>query len=152
MKKGYEERIWILSCLNRLVHFGSYWFILVHVGSFWFVGFIFRFIFPTYCFLIFLFYFHFSPPSTVVRRRCRRCCCGCCCFCCCCCFVDAFSHLYKRVCSSVGWSFRRSVGRSVRHTEVEFLIFRLKWNKIALRTWCYYSRATLSLDVHGFFL
>ena len=36
-------------------------------------------------------------------------------------------------------SVRPSVGRSVRpsvgHTRVEFLIYRLKWNKIALRTW-----------------
>ena len=30
------------------------------------------------------------------------------------CFLDAFSHLYKRVCPSVGPSVRRSVGRSVR--------------------------------------
>ena len=37
-------------------------------------------------------------------------------------FLDAFSHLYKRVCPSVG----RSVGPSVGHTRVEFLIFRLK--------------------------
>ena len=35
-------------------------------------------------------------------------------------FLDAFSHLYKRVCPSVG----QSVGRSVGHTRVEFLIFQ----------------------------
>ena len=29
-------------------------------------------------------------------------------------FLDASSHLYKRVCPSVRWSVRRSVGRSVR--------------------------------------
>ena len=37
-------------------------------------------------------------------------------------FLDAFSHLYKRVCPSVG----RSVHPSVRHTRVGFPIFRLK--------------------------
>ena len=54
-------------------------------------------------------------------------------------FLDGFSHLYKRMCLSVGWSDGRfvgwSVGPSVRHSE--FLrnpIFRPKWNKIALRT------------------
>ena len=30
-------------------------------------------------------------------------------------FLDAFSHLYKRVCLSVGPSVRRSVGPSVTH-------------------------------------
>ena len=52
-------------------------------------------------------------------------------------FLDAFSHLYKRVCPSVGWSVRLYVRWSVGHTQVEFLknlIFRLKWNKIELRT------------------
>ena len=47
-------------------------------------------------------------------------------------FLDAFSHLYKRVCPYIGWL----VGPSVHHTRVEFLknpIFRLKWNKIADR-------------------
>ena len=34
-------------------------------------------------------------------------------------FLDAFSHLYKRVCPSVGPSVRPSVRRSVRHTRVE---------------------------------
>ena len=34
-------------------------------------------------------------------------------------FLDAFSHLYKRVCPSVGPSVRRSVRRSVGHTRVE---------------------------------
>ena len=37
-------------------------------------------------------------------------------------FLDAFSHLNKRVCPSVGPSVGRSVGPSVRHTRVEFLI------------------------------
>ena len=40
-------------------------------------------------------------------------------------FLDAFSHLYKRMCLSVRPSVRRSVGPSVRwsvgHTRVEFL-------------------------------
>ena len=35
-------------------------------------------------------------------------------------FLDAFSHLYKRVCPSVRPSVRPSVCRSVRHTRVEF--------------------------------
>ena len=41
-------------------------------------------------------------------------------------FLDAFSHLYKRVCPSVGRSVGPSVRPSVRHKRVEFLIFRLK--------------------------
>jgi len=40
--------------------------------------------------------------------------------------LDAFSHLYKRVCPSVRPSVHRSVRPSVGHTRVEFLIFRLK--------------------------
>ena len=46
-------------------------------------------------------------------------------------FLDALSHLYKRVCPSarqmVGWS----VGPSVRHTRVEFLRNGPNLNKIA---------------------
>ena len=41
-------------------------------------------------------------------------------------FLDAFSHLYKRVCPSVGPSVRRSVG----HTRVEFPGKGLNLNKI----------------------
>ena len=37
-------------------------------------------------------------------------------------FLDAFSHLYKRVCPSVRPSVRRSVGPSVRHTQVEIMV------------------------------
>ena len=36
-------------------------------------------------------------------------------------FLDSFSHLYKRVCLSVRRSVGPPVGRSVRHTRVEFL-------------------------------
>ena len=57
-------------------------------------------------------------------------------------FLDAFSHLYKRVCPSVrpsvGRSVRRSVRRLVRHTRVEFLGNGLNLNKMASRT-CYYA-------------
>ena len=53
-------------------------------------------------------------------------------------FLDAFSHLYKRVCPSVRRSVRRSVRPSVRpsvgHTRVEFLRNGPKSNKIASRT------------------
>ena len=42
-------------------------------------------------------------------------------------------------------SVRRSVGPSVGHTRVKFLLFRLKWNKIALRTWCYATFMTKRL-------
>ena len=42
-------------------------------------------------------------------------------------FLDALSHLYKRVCPSV----RRSVRRSVRHTRVEFPRNGPNSNKIA---------------------
>ena len=48
-------------------------------------------------------------------------------------FLDAFTHLYKRVCLSVGPSVRPSV----RHTRVEFLrneISGLNLNKIAFET------------------
>ena len=50
-------------------------------------------------------------------------------------FLDAFSHLYKRVCRSVDRSVGPSVGwsvhRSVRHTRVEFLRIGPNLNKIA---------------------
>ena len=46
-------------------------------------------------------------------------------------FLDAFSHLYKRVCPSVRPSVRPSVGRSVRHTRVEYLRNGPNLNKIA---------------------
>ena len=62
-------------------------------------------------------------------------------------FLDAFSHLFKRVCPSVG----RSVRRSVLHTRVEFFrnpIFRPKWNKIALRTWYYATWRTFRLKLN----
>ena len=49
-------------------------------------------------------------------------------------FLDAFSHLYKRVCLSVSSSFRRSVCRLVCHTRVEFLRVGLNLNKIASET------------------
>ena len=55
-------------------------------------------------------------------------------------FLDAFSHLYKRVCPSVG--------PSVRHTRVEFRIFWLIWDKIALGTWCYATWRTLRLKLN----
>ena len=52
-------------------------------------------------------------------------------------FLDAFSHLYKRVCLSVGPSVRPSVRPSVCHTRVEFRrngISGPHWNKIASGT------------------
>ena len=49
---------------------------------------------------------------------------------------------------SVRPSVRRSVCPSVGHTRVEFLIFRLKWNKIALGTWCYATWRTLRLKLN----
>ena len=50
----------------------------------------------------------------------------------------------RSVCRSVRPSVRPSVG----HTRVEFLIFRLKWNKIALRTWCYATWRSLMLKLN----
>ena len=49
---------------------------------------------------------------------------------------------------SVSRSVRPSVGPSVRHTRVEFLIFWLKWNKIAQRTWYYATWRTLRLKLN----
>ena len=53
----------------------------------------------------------------------------------CWCLLDAFSHLYKKVCPSVGPSVHPSVGLSVRrsvgHTRVEFLRNGPNLNKIA---------------------
>ena len=50
-------------------------------------------------------------------------------------FLDAFSHLYKRVCPSIRWSVHPSVRplvrRSVGHTRVEFLRNEPNLNKIA---------------------
>ena len=65
-------------------------------------------------------------------------------------FLDAFSHLYKRVCLSVGPSVRPSVRPSV-HTRVEFLwneIFGLNVNKIVLGTWNYAIRKTIQIQIH----
>ena len=50
-------------------------------------------------------------------------------------FLDAFSHLYKRVCPSVRPSVGPSVGPSVRHTRVEIMKLRhfsVKFGKIVL--------------------
>ena len=59
-------------------------------------------------------------------------------------FLDAFSHLCKRVCPSVGVSVRRSVrpsvGRSVGHKRVEFLRNGLNLNEIASRTCLCHSK------------
>ena len=52
-------------------------------------------------------------------------------------FLDAFSHLYKRVCLSVGPSVGPSVRRSVRPKRVEFLrnkVSGLNLNKLASGT------------------
>ena len=73
-------------------------------------------------------------PATVPAKKADNCCCRSCysCYCCCkrcycCCyFLDAFSHLYKRVCPSL----RPSVG----HKRVEFLRNGRKSNKIASGT------------------
>jgi len=52
-------------------------------------------------------------------------------------FLDAFSHLYKRVCPSVGRSVGWSVGWSVRHARVETMQkshFLLKLLPVQTRT------------------
>ena len=65
-------------------------------------------------------------------------------------FLDAFSHLYRRVCPSVGQSIRPSVGRSVHHTRVEFPRNELNFNKIVSGTWkCHlkdYSETSTRVD------
>ena len=45
-------------------------------------------------------------------------------------FLDAFSHLYKRVCPSVRPSIRRSVCPSVHHTRVETMQKNRFWPKL----------------------
>ena len=65
-------------------------------------------------------------------------------------FLDAFSHLYKRVCLSVRPSVGSSVRWSVSHTRVELLrnrISGLNSNKIASRSWNYAIRKTIQRQV-----
>ena len=63
-------------------------------------------------------------------------------------FLVARTRLYKPLCRSVRRSVRQSVRPSVGHTWDEFLIFWLKWNKIAVGTWCYATWKTLRLNLN----
>ena len=66
-------------------------------------------------------------------------------------FLDAFSHLYKRVCLSVRPLVPPSVGPSVRHTRVEFRRNGPNSNKIASGIRKYAIQKTIPRQVRGQF-
>ena len=64
-------------------------------------------------------------------------------------FLDAFSHLYKRVCPSVRQSVGPSVGPSVSHTRVEVAEWRCFWIRFCINMIKTYELSLMSTQHTG---